>query len=100
MSLTFNSRWVVHVGGRRVPDTCDVLKSLPFSDEQRVLEFMKAIDEALCMYWQSRGVCITTACSGKGWNHKGRLKEWEKLLLSLMVIPVVDGKGKEFNHTV
>ena len=50
VSLTFDSRWIVNVGEKRVPDTCDVLKSLPFFDDQRGLEFVKAIDDAhLCV---------------------------------------------------
>ena len=98
VSLTFNSHWEVHVGGRRVPDTSDVLESLPFTDGQRAFDFMKAIDGAYLCIGNPEEMFVR-ACKEKGGIVKGEKGKGE-VVAEVDGEPVVDGKGNEFDCTV
>lgn len=95
VSLVFNSKWVVYVHEKMVPETCKVFKNLQISNKNRVLDFMNAIDRAYMCIGNPEEMFIA-ACQEKNRVLRGT----EEIVAEIVCTPFVDSRGTMYNCTV
>ena len=93
VSLTFASKWVVHVGGKEVPDTCEVFKSLDLLDQCKAADFMNAIDRSFVCIGNPEEAFTNAWQEKEGKKRDGVTGELERA-------SVVDPKGNVYDSTL
>lgn len=94
VSLTFASKWIVHVGGKAVPDTCDVFTSLDPMDKRKAAAFMTAIDRSYVCVGNPEETFVNVWQEKEGKTNCGAVNgEFDRA-------SVVDPKGNVYNGTV
>ena len=92
VSLTFASKWVVHVGEKAVP-ACDVFTSLDPMDKQKAADFMNAIDRSYVCVGNPEETFVNAWQKKEGKTNCGDVNgEFDRA-------SVVDPKGIVYNGT-
>ena len=81
-----------------VPDTCDVFRSLQFSNEQRALDFITAIDQSYMCIGNPEDVFIA-ACQEKNGVVRGA-KGSGDVVAEIVRTPFSDHKGNVYDCTI